>query len=200
MVLLVTAVAVATTPGSAAEPAGREGPTTVDASSVEGNLKSGTVHYKDVVITQGDTRVQADRASTTRQDLNDSRWTFEGNVRIHAEQRGNLRSDQAVVEFKDKRIVRATINGSPAEFEQKRADSEQMTHGHANEIVYDVNDGTVRLSNDAWLSDGRNEISGPLLVYNIREQKVEAASQPGTDKRVRIVITPSGKAEPEKKP
>ena len=49
-----------------------------------------------------------------------------------------------------------------------------MARGHAREIVYDVSDGTVRLSNDAWLSDGLNEISGQLLIYNIRKQALQA--------------------------
>ena len=76
-----------------------------------------------------------------------------------------------------------------------------MARGHADEIVYDVNEGTVRLSNDAWLSDGVNEISGPLLVYNIRAQRVQAATQPGSDQRVHITITPqSVPAQPSGKP
>jgi lipopolysaccharide transport protein LptA len=72
-----------------------------------------------------------------------------------------------------------------------------------------VNEGTVRLSENAWLTDGTNEISGPLLVYNIRAQRVQAATQSGTDQRVHIVIqpqsapsTPAGKThnEPGKTP
>src|SRR5262249_30592436 len=111
---------------------------------------------------------------------------------IDAEPRGSLRADQAVVEFRDNRIARATANGKPAQFEQPRADSQQMARGHANEIVYDVTEGTVRLSEDAWLTDGINEISGPLLVYNIRAQRVQAATQWDTDQRVNIGLQPQG--------
>ena len=67
-----------------------------------------------------------------------------------------------------------------------------MARGHADEIIYDVNEGTVRLTDNAWLSDGTNEISGPLLVYNIRAQRVQAAAQSGTDQRVHIIIQPQG--------
>jgi lipopolysaccharide transport protein LptA len=63
-----------------------------------------------------------------------------------------------------------------------------------------VNDGTVRLSNDAWLSDGHNEISGPELVYNIREQHVQAATRPGSDDKVHIIIDPKANEDPNKKP
>ena len=174
----------------------------MDAASSEVDYRSNTVVFTQVVISQGATRIQADHAHATGLNFANSRWTFEGHVRIDAEQRGDLRSDEAVVEFRDNRIARATVTGKPAEFEQKRAGTEQMARGHADEIVYNVDDGTVRLSNDAWLSDGQNEISGPLLVYNIRAQRVQANAAPGGE-RVHITITPhtlppAGKSEGEK--
>jgi lipopolysaccharide transport protein LptA len=173
-------------------------PITVDAASTEVDYRTNTVVFSEVVISQGATRVQADHAHATGLNFANSRWTFEGKVRIDAEQHGNLRSDQATVDFRNNRIARATITGKPAEFEQKRADSEQMARGHADEIVYDLSDGTVRLSNEAWLSDGQNEISGPLLVYNVRAQRVQAAAAPGTDQRVHIRIEPRGVPGPDK--
>jgi lipopolysaccharide transport protein LptA len=184
----------------------RELPITVDAASSEVDYKTNTVVFRDVVITQGTTRVQADHAHASGLNFANSRWTFDGNVRMEMAPRGNLRADQAVVEFKDNHIARATITGKPAEFEQLRTDSQQMAHGHANEILYDVTEGTVRLSDDAWLTDGQNEISGPLLVYNIREQRVQAATEPGTGQRVHITIAPQSvpgtksKSEPPAKP
>jgi lipopolysaccharide export system protein LptA len=167
-------------------------PITVDAASSEVDYRTNQVVFSEVVISQGAMRVQADHAHASGLNFANSRWTFEGHVRIDAEPRGNLRADQAVVEFRDNRIVRATANGKPAQFEQPRGDSQQMARGHAEEIVYDVNEGTVRLSEDAWLSDGTNEISGPLLVYNIRAQRVQAAAQSGSDQRVHIIIQPQG--------
>jgi lipopolysaccharide transport protein LptA len=180
-------------------------PITLDAASSEVDYRTNTVVFSEVVISQGATRVQADHAHATGLNFANSRWTFEGKVRIDAEQHGNLRSDQATVDFRNNRIARAAITGKPAEFEQKRADSEQMARGHADEIVYDLSDGTVRLSNEAWLTDGQNEISGPLLVYNVRAQRVEASASPGTDQRVHITIAPRGvpgpgRTEPAKPP
>lgn len=179
-------------------------PVSVDAASTEIDVPTNTLVFRNVVISQGDTRVQAERAHATGLNFANSRWNFEGNVRIDGEQRGNLRSDQAVVEFRDNHIARATITGKPAEFEQKRANSDAVARGHADEILYDLNDGTVRLRDEAWLSDGQNEISGPLLVYNIREQRVQAAAAAdaaaGGEQRVHISIAPhaaaGGKPEP----
>jgi lipopolysaccharide transport protein LptA len=181
-------------------------PITIDAASASVDYKTNTLEYKQVVITQGPTRVQADRAHASGLNFANSRWTFDGNVRIDTEPHGNLRADQAVVEFRDNHISRATVTGKPATFEQERPGTQQVARGRANEIVYDVTEGTVRLSSDAWLSDGQNEISGPLLVYNIKAQHVQAAAEPGTSERVHIVIAPQnapnikGRNEPAKPP
>src|SRR5579862_7214506 len=164
------------------------------AGGSEMDLQTRELILKKVVISQGTMRISAERARATGLNFANSRWNFEGNVHIDAEQRGNLRSDQAVVEFKDNHIARATITGKPAEFEQKRANSEAIARGHADEIVYDVNEGTVRLTNEAWLSDGQNEISGPLLVYNIRAEQIQGGAAPnaaaGGDQRVHIIVVP----------
>ena len=202
-VALAGGAAAAQAPPSALQPG--QPPINLEATSTEVDGRTNTLVFSDVVISQGATRVQADHAHATGLNFANSRWTFEGKVRIDAEQHGNLRSDQAAIEFRDNRIARATITGKPAEFEQKRTDSDQLARGHAGEIVYDLNDGTVRLTNEAWLTDGQNEISGPLLVYNIREQRVQAAAAPGTDERVHITIAPRGvpgpgKTEPAKPP
>jgi lipopolysaccharide transport protein LptA len=121
-------------------------------------------------------------------------------VRINGEQHGTLKSDQAVVEFKNKYISKATVTGNPAEFEQKRTDTNEVARGHAHEIVYNVSDGTIRLSNDAWVWDGRNALSADELIYNIREQHVQAAAEPGSDSRVHFTINPGQTEDPDKKP
>jgi lipopolysaccharide transport protein LptA len=160
-----------------------------DAASCDTNYKTQAMVCRSVVLSQGNTVVRANQAQAICMNCQDSRWTFQGNVRIDAQPRGNLRSDQAIVELRDNRIVRATVNGNPAEFEQQRADDLGMEKGHADQIVYDVSQGTVLLTNDAWVSDGHNEMSAPSISYSIREQKV-LASSPGASQGVHIIITP----------
>jgi lipopolysaccharide transport protein LptA len=171
----------------------------IDIASSKVDYKGDTVDFQNVTITQGATRVQADRAHATGLDnFDNSRWTFEGNVRINGEQHGSLKSDAAVVEFRNNYISKATVTGNPAEFEQKRTDTDEVARGHAREIVYNVSDGTVRLSDDAWIWDGHNALSAPELVYNIREQHVQAAAQPGN--QVHLTIDPNKTEDPNKKP
>jgi lipopolysaccharide transport protein LptA len=165
------------------------------AASCDSNYKTHATVCRNIVLSQGNTRVRADHAQFTCMNCQDSRWTLQGNVRIEAQPSGNLRSDQATVEVRDNRIVRATVTGSPAEFEQQRTDNLGTAKGHADQIVYDVDGGTVLLTNDAWLSDGRNEMSGPSISYNIREQKVQATS-PGGSQGVHIIITPQTLPKP----
>ena len=181
------------TPATPLSPLGNE-PIVVDAVSSEADLAKGTGEFSGITITQGGVRLQADHAHGSYPvDFKNSHWTFAGHVRIDdADQHGSLRADQAVVDFRDGHIERATATGKPAEFEQQRAEGAPLARGRAEEIAYDMSNGSVRLSRDAWLSDGQNEISGPLLVYNIRAQHMQAAAAPGTDQRVHIVITPQG--------
>jgi lipopolysaccharide transport protein LptA len=198
LLALGLAAAPAALSAAAAAPGARatsELPINLDASKVEIDARSNTLAYTDVTISQGTTRVQADHAHASGLNFANSHWTFEGNVRINAEEHGNLRSDQATVDFRDNHILRATITGKPAQFEQRRSDTNQLARGHADEIVYDVTEGTVRLTDDAWLTDGQREISAPLLVYNVRAQHIQAATTPGNAQRIHIVIPGSGKIE-----
>lgn len=166
-----------------------------EASSMVADIKNHTTRLTDVTIWYGKMTVKADRAFATASDFKDSRWTFDGNVRINAEPRGNLRSDEAVVEFKDNQLKRATATGSPAEFDQKREDSNAITRGHANEIIYEVGEGKVRLSNDAWVSDGKDDITGPVIVYSLRDEHVEAQASTsavtGAETRIHVTLSPN---------
>jgi lipopolysaccharide transport protein LptA len=162
-----------------------------DAASMDTELKTHVMRLKDVTITYGKMTVRADRALATAADFKNSRWTFDGNVRINAVPRGNLRSDEAVVEFENNQLKRATATGRPAEFDQTREDSDIIARGHADQIVYEVGEGTIRLSNDAWVTDGRNDMRGPQIEYSLREERVQATTSPGADSRVHVTIAPN---------
>jgi len=106
------------------------------------------------------------------------------------EKRGSLRSKQAVVDVLNSQISKATITGTPAEFEQRGAQTNLMARGHAGEIVFEVGPGTVRLQGDAWLQYGGTEMKNSTIVYNIRDEQVQGAVQPGDQGRVHIRIMP----------
>ena len=164
----------------------------LEGKPLEMDYRNNNAVLRDVVITQCGVRIQA-AVADIKGGLNfeNSHLTISGDVRITAEG-GSLSSDKAIVSFRDKVISAATITGSPAQFEQKREDG-TMARGHANSIDYQTTTGVVSFNTNAWLSWGRNEITGEQLVYNIRTQSVQGQTNPGAasgDGRVRIVIQP----------
>jgi lipopolysaccharide export system protein LptA len=174
-----------------------DAPITVDARSSDFDYKKGTLIFKSVRISQGLLAVEADTATATGLEFEDSRWTFEGNVRITTED-GSLRANEARVQFAKNQISNAVVTGGPASFEQKRPTG--LARGRANRIEYDFGNGTVRLSGGAWLSDGKNEITGRTLVYSMRDRRVLATASEQNSERVRITINPQQKAAPTPRP
>ena len=161
-----------------ASPAPRQ-PIIVNAAFSRVDYQTGTASFQNILLVQGDTRLTAKQAQVTGLSFESSRWTFAGNVSI-VQPGGTLRSDRAVVEIQDNRITVATMTGHPALFEQQRTRTRGELHGHADTIVRNTKDDTARLSGDAWLSDGNGEISAPVIIYNFRNETMQAASHDGS--------------------
>ena len=186
-------------PVIAAQPTkGRNAEIVVDAASSDVDYRSNTLLFRDVVITQGPLRVQAERARATGLDFKDATGTFSGKVKIDVEG-GTMRAEEAVVNFIADQLARATVRGKPAEFEQQMKTGGKA-RGRAGSLVYETRGGTVTLKENAWLSDGRSEIRGQQLVYEIAAQRVQAGKTTGSDERVRIVIRPQTAPEPKVTP
>lgn len=165
------------------------GTVTLNAASSDVDYRNNTLVFRDIVITQGTVRVAAREARATGLDFDDATWTFTGAVRINTDD-GALRSNEATVRFTANRVASARIRGTPAEFEQPRSGSTETARGHAGAIDYDFGAGTVTLDGDAWLTDGRNEIRGQRLTYDVRAQRVQSSTRPGQSDRVQITIRP----------
>jgi lipopolysaccharide transport protein LptA len=103
-----------------------------------------------------------------------------------------LASDTARVRFAGGEIESASVTGAPATFEQKRRD--EMAQGRAKRIDYDLKRGAVELAGEAWLSDGKTEITGETLVYSTTSQRVVSQQE------VRITIQPGEPAPEQPKP
>jgi lipopolysaccharide export system protein LptA len=164
-------------------------PINLEAASSDFDYRNNTLLFKRVKITQGMLTVEAQEASATGLEFENSQWTLKGEVRITVPD-GKLTSDSATVSFKDNQIARAQVRGEPATFEQRIEKTGQLARGRAGSIDYDVRNGTVELAGQAWLSDGQNEISGSKLIYDIGRQRVAAnpgETEPGG---VRITINP----------
>ena len=167
----------------------------LDAQSLELDYKNNNMIYHKVRIAQGNMSVAADLAQTTGVDFDNSRWVFRGNVKVTMDQ-GQLTSDEAEITFAKKLLTKAVVNGKPAAFEQHIAKTGRTAQGRADSIDYDVTKGVVHLSNNAWLSDGQNEIRGESLKYNVLAQNIIAESSEQGSQRVHIIITPPAAPKP----
>jgi len=168
----------------------------LDAQSADADLANNNVLFRKVRITQGDMSIAADQGQGTQQksrlDFENSLWIFRGNVKIAMSQ-GQLTSDDAQINFARQQLSKAVVNGRPAAFEQRVAKSGKVAQGRADTIDYDAGKGIVRLSKNAWLSDGQTEIRGESLKYNVLAQSIVAEASEQGSQRVHIVIAPPPK-------
>jgi len=178
-------------------------PIDLEAASSDFDYKNNTLLFRRVKITQGPMQVTAQEASASGLNFENSQWRFQGQVEIIVPD-GKLESDTALVTFRNNDIARAVIKGAPASFEQKLKEKDQLARGKADTIEYDVQASTVRLTGEAWLTDGQNEIRGNTLVYDIGKQRVMANPEEKDAGGVHITINPKSPppapAPPRKEP
>jgi lipopolysaccharide transport protein LptA len=195
--IVVAGVLLGHAGAQAAGPKQTDLPIDLNAVSTDFDYRNNTLLFRDVVITQGAVQVRAEQATASGLNFENSQWEFRGKVHITVDG-GSLESNEARVKFTDNRIAHATITGSPASFEQKLEDSGDIARGRAGTIEYDFAGATVRLKQDAYLTDGHNDITGESLVYSIRDQRVLANAEEQGDERVHITINPRSIEEAQK--
>jgi lipopolysaccharide transport protein LptA len=175
-------------------PGNSEMPINLEAASSDFDYRNNSLLFRRIRITQGGLEVTAQQASATGLEFENSEWRLQGDVRINVPG-GSLQSSEARVQFRDNAIVRASIKGEPAQFEQRLRENTQVARGRASSIDYNVREGTVRLTGEAWLSDGQNEIQGHTLVYDIGRERVQANPNEKDPGGVRITINPPKKSD-----
>ena len=123
-------------PSWAATTHNAQAPINLEAASTDFDYRNNTLLFRRVKISQGTLQVEAQEASATGLEFENSQWTFKGQVRITVPD-GKLASDLATVTFRNNEISRALIQGGPATFEQRLEDG-RLAQGRAKSIEYDV--------------------------------------------------------------
>ncbi len=144
-------------------------PIELRAESQDFDYRNGVLQFDTITITQGQVRITADKAVATGLDFEDSTWKFSGTVRISMPEAA-LASETASVRFAGGQVAAATVTGAPATFEQRSEN--RQAQGRANRIDYDLQRGTIELDGEAWLSDGKTEMTGGKLVYSTANERV----------------------------
>jgi lipopolysaccharide transport protein LptA len=173
---------------------GQQQEITLDAASSDFDRRNERLVFREVRVQQGQLVISADEAESRDLDFSRGSWLFRGNVRISGPM-GNIESARATVSFADHRLRKATAEGSPARFSRVMPEPDgRLVTGTARRIDYDLARGELELAGQAALRDGVREVSGGRLVYRITEDRLIASADDDGDERVRIVISPPGRA------
>jgi lipopolysaccharide export system protein LptA len=185
-----------TLPGLA--PADTALPIDLNAAFSELDRRNNRLMFRQLNITQGALAITADEASADPADFENSVWVFTGNVTIV---NGGTKTtcDRAELTFRANRLRKAVLTGQPARFTQPGVGGAAATEGRGRVLEYDLDAATIQMVNDAFLSDGKSEISGSRIAYDLRREVVTAGGTAGgpagQQGQVRMRITPQKKTE-----
>lgn len=171
-------------------------PVIIDAERTDYDGKTSMLRFSGLRLTQGGIGIEADVAHASRMDFDNSVWRFSGDVVFDVNE-GRVTCDSADLEFTDFRLRRAEIEGSPATFRFMRPGSNESTYAEAGRLIYDVERGIIEFKGGATITEGGNQISSESLIYNIREQRINAVSSGDNGDRVTVTYTPPASAANE---
>ena len=77
----------------------------------------------------------------------------------------------------------------------QRPNSSEPTYAEASRLEYDLARGIIEFSGQAKISENGNQITSSYLVYDIKEQLINAQSGGDGDPKVRITYTPKEAVE-----
>ena len=159
-----------------------------DAEVVTSDFRSDTLEFSgNVRVTQGPMSIQAGVAKASDVRSENSRWSFQKSVHIVTSE-AELESDSASAAVVGGQLARARAEGSPAQFEQRGGGADRQVRGRAGVIEYDFIAGIVKLTDNVWFSNGKDEFRGDVVVYTMRDERVQI--NPGGQGRVRGIIRP----------
>ena len=182
-VLLLAALATvpAARPQTAAGVAGKPGCPRIEYKwdELDGNLRGGKQHFMGLEFWSCDARgvetirVRAEEATGPDTDFASGEWRLQRNVVVTMPD-GELNGDNAVVALKSRAITSATVTGAPATFAQHATEAATgitNARGAAKEFRYDLLNGDVSMSGDAYIAYQDTEFRCSLIVYNLGTQK-----------------------------
>jgi lipopolysaccharide transport protein LptA len=159
-----------------------------DAKVVTSDFRTDTLEISgDVRVTQGPMSIEAGAAKANGVRSQNSHWTFEKAVHIVTSE-ADLQSNTASAAVVGGQLASARAEGSPAQFAQRGGHTEGQVRGRAGVIEYDFTAGIVKLTDNVWFSNGKDEFRGDVVIYNVRDERVQI--NPGGQGRVHGVIRP----------
>ena len=142
-------------------------------------------------------------AKTLLLDENNGISEYKGNV-LFKQNTLRIKADTISLYYKDKKLVKALITGSPADV-QHHPDNEAEVHSQAEQMEYFVNENRLVLTGNAFVTQGSRHFSGQQIVYDTRQGTLSAGRNPGSadtlknaknnqpNERVHVIIGPTEK-------
>jgi lipopolysaccharide transport protein LptA len=166
-----------------------------DAEVVTSDFRTDTLEISgNVRVTQGPMSIEAGAAKASDVRSENSRWTFQNSVHIVTSE-AELQSDSASAAVVGGQLARARAQGSPAQFEQRSGRADREIRGRADVIEYDFAAGIVTLTDNVWFSNGKDEFRGNVVIYNVRDERVQINPGGQSSGRVRGIIRPQQRSE-----
>ena len=165
-------------------------PINIDAESTGYLADESVLTFTKLNLSQGGVSISADRGEASKLDFENSTWRFEGNIIIKLEN-GRIESDFAYLEFEGHQIKIARIQGSPAMLLIDREAEVERTSAIANRIDYDFQRSLIDFTGNVSIQEGGNQISSEYLIYNIKDQSIQAQSNSDDNSKVKITYTPN---------
>ena len=165
-------------------------PINIDAESTGYLADESVLTFTKLNLSQGGISISADRGEASKLDFENSTWRFEGNIIIKLEN-GRIESDFAHLEFEGHQIKIARIQGSPAMLLIDREAEVARTSAIADRIDYDFQRSLIDFTGNVSIQEGGNQISSEYLIYNIKDQSIQAQSNSNDNSKVKITYTPN---------
>lgn len=164
-------------------------PISLDADYSGYDGKAGVLTFRGLRLTQGSIGIEADEGKASKLDFADSTWQFFGHVIIDIGGT-HIECDSADLQFINHQLKIAVVKGKPATFLLRRGEDAEVTEGQAGQLTYDFEQGIIEFKDQASITEGGNRISSNYLVYNIKDQLIDAQATSSGEDKVKITFTP----------
>lgn len=102
----------------------------------------------------------------------------------------SLNGDKVEISHPDNRLKSIRATGKPADFKQFNIEEQAWVTGKANQIFYNADNKTLRLSGNAEIrQDNKHQIKGENLLYDFEKQTLQASGD--NKQRIEVILQPN---------
>lgn len=110
-----------------------------------------------------------------------------------------LEGDMVTIYSKNRSVNKVVAIGKPARFQQQSDINESPIKAHGNRIIYNINQETIVLLDNAGINQDDSTVQGQRIVYNVTTEQVKAKGTADKSTRVHMVLEPSKKPRDDDK-